>query len=271
MKKIYALLFSIFLAFGSFAQTICNPSGNLMIFTDYDGGILNINVDANIPNFKIGICSYESVQINITGTFASNVTGIAYAGFNASNDNCATGVTNTSIVGAGSATTNIALMPTATLVNPNGYGLIICGTSCSLTTNQGGCNTVDQIENYFLTYFPGSVLYAHKVQYACWSGAQSISNGGTCCALATGVETHVAENAVSVFPNPASNDLSVSFQTTLISATIKVFNVSGEIVKEERNLSGNDVSLDISGISKGVYFVEIANGNNITHTKFIKQ
>jgi hypothetical protein len=271
MKKIYALLVSSLLISGAYAQTIiCNASGNLMLFTNYDGGNLNIVVDVNIPNLKIGVCSYEGTAIIISGAYASNVTGVAYAGYNSSNVHCGSSI-NTSISGAGSATTNISLYPPATLANAFGNSSIICGASCDITTYQGGCNTVDQIENYFLTYFPGSVIYAHKVQYGCWTANQSLSAGGTCCALATGVETQVVENAVSVFPNPASNDLSMSFQTTLNSATIKVFNVSGELVKEESRLSGNDVSLDISGISKGIYFVEVVNGNNISHTKFIKQ
>jgi hypothetical protein len=60
----------------------CNPSGNVLIFTNYDGGELNINIDTNIANIKIGICSYEPVRVNIGGAFASNVTEVLYAGFN---------------------------------------------------------------------------------------------------------------------------------------------------------------------------------------------
>lgn len=269
MKKIYALLFSVLLSSATFAQAgACSPTGNLLIITNYDGGILNINVDTNIPNLKIGVCSYESTQINITGSFAGNVTGVAYAGYNANNDNCATGVTNTSITGAGGATTNITLMPTATLANPNGYGLIICGYSCSTTTNQGGCNTVDQIENYFLNFFPGSVLYAHKIQYACYVTTQTVSSGG-CCLTTDVVDSR--KNTFSVYPNPGINSVNLSFQTMLNNATIKVFNISGELVKQENNLTGIGISLDISDFSKGIYFIETSNLGNISHTKLIKE
>jgi hypothetical protein len=48
------------------AQTICNPSGDWMIFSNYDGGTLNIVVDANIPNLKIGVVSYEAVSMRAT-------------------------------------------------------------------------------------------------------------------------------------------------------------------------------------------------------------
>ena len=46
---------------------VCNPNGNIVIFSNYDGGYLNINVDVNIPNLKIGIVSYEAVEVTFSG------------------------------------------------------------------------------------------------------------------------------------------------------------------------------------------------------------
>jgi hypothetical protein len=87
--------------FGKLNAQVCNPNGNLIIFTNYDGGILNINVDVNIPNLKIGVCTYEPVQINIIGAYAANVAEVLYAGFNSTqnNNNCGIGNFPTSING----------------------------------------------------------------------------------------------------------------------------------------------------------------------------
>src|SRR6218665_1634905 len=160
------------------AQNVCNPNGDLIIFTNYDGGVLNINVDQNIPNLKIGVVGYEATSINLSGPFVANVMAVHYAGFNGSNNPCG-GVLNTSINGAPlGAVTSTVFAPTATLTNANGYGMIICGYSCSNNTSQGGCNTVDQIEAYFAGFFPGSTLFAHRVQYGCWAGTYSVSAGG---------------------------------------------------------------------------------------------
>lgn len=164
------------------AQTVCNASGNLMLFTNYDGGTLTINVDQNIPNLKIGICSYEGISVHLTGAFVNNVTAIRYAGFNGTGTSCGSGAINTNFSGVpGSVVTSSVFAPPSPLANSNGYGSIICGYSCNNTTSQGGCNTVDQVEAYFLSYFSGSSLYAHKVQYGCWTGTQSVSIGGNCC------------------------------------------------------------------------------------------
>ena len=169
------------------AQNVCNPSGNLMLFTNYDGGTLTINVDQNIPNLKIGICSYEAVHISLTGAFLANVTGVHYAGYNSNNNHCgAPVIPTTTIVGApiGAVTTTV-YSPASPIPNANGNSNIICAYSCSLNSNQGGCNTVDQVEAYFLSYFPGSSLYAHKVQYGCWTGTHSLSGAGNCCPTLT--------------------------------------------------------------------------------------
>ncbi len=269
MKKKYFILILFFYSLFAVAQTVCNPSGNLMVFTNYSGGNLNIDVDVNIPDLKIGVVSYEGTAITISGTFAGNVTSVAYAGFNNTNLSCG-GSISTSISGAGSATTNIAFAPTATLSNSFGYGSIICGYSCSTTTNQGGCNTVDQIENYFLNYFPGCQLYANKVQYDCWTGNQSLSAGGTCCALATRLTSGVSQKKLSIFPNPAAANLTIAFNTFVSNGTVRVFSAAGELVKQESNISGTDHSVNVSGLSAGIYFIETNDGEEISHLRFIK-
>lgn len=194
MKYIY--LFTAILVFTSFssltAQNVCNQSGNIMIFTNYDGGVLNVNVDQNIPNLVIGVVAYEATSINLSGAFVGNVTAVHYAGYNGTNNPCG-GVLATSINGApGSAATSTVFAPTASLNNANGYGMIICGYSCNNNVSQGGCNTVDQIEAYFLNLFPNSSLFAHRVQYGCWSNTYSVSAGGSCCPVSPFLQGSVA-------------------------------------------------------------------------------
>jgi hypothetical protein len=187
-------LVSLFFQYTVQAQNVCNPAGDLIIFTNYDGGVLNINVDQNIPNLKIGVVGYEATSINLSGPFVANVIGVHYAGFNGTNNPCG-GVLNTSINGAPvGAVTSTVFAPTATLSNPNGYGMIICGYSCSNNSNQGGCNTVDQIEAYFAGFYPGSSLFAHRVQYNCWSGTYSVSAGGSCCPAAPLTQGSIGSN-----------------------------------------------------------------------------
>jgi len=176
------------LLFGAFytSAQVCNPNGNIVIFSNYDGGFLNINVDVNIPNLKIGIVSYEAVEVTFSGPYVNNITGIEYAGFNnASNTTCGGSIATTTFIGApGGVTPNIEFVPPVTYTDPNGYVFIDCGYSCG-SGNQGGCNTAAQIYAYFESVFAGTV-YTHETQYGCWTGTQNLSDGGNCCAAPPG-------------------------------------------------------------------------------------
>lgn len=177
------ILLSTLFLFGLYASAqVCNPNGNIVIFSNYDGGFLNINVDVNIPNLKIGVVSYEAVEVTFSGPYVNNITGIEYAGYNnGSNTTCGGNIATTNFIGApGGVTPNIAFVPPVTYSDPNGYLYIDCGYSCG-SGNQGGCNTAAQIYAYFESVFAGTV-YTHETQYGCWSGTQNLSDGGNCCA-----------------------------------------------------------------------------------------
>lgn len=197
MKHLACLLFlSLFIPPASTrAQgTVCNNQGNIVLFSNYDGGMLNINVDVNIPNLKIGICTYEPVVVTFSGTYLSNVTEVIYAGFNSAqnNNHCGFPITTSSFSGINPAILTVNVSPPVTLISPpnpnnilnqpNGWNYgIICLADCDVNTYQGGCNTLDQVEAYFLQEFQGGAIYSHKVQYDCWTGTRSISDGGSCC------------------------------------------------------------------------------------------
>jgi len=186
MKQIISSVAMIlFSGFSSLFSQICDGNGNVVIFANYDGGQLTINVDQDIPNLKIGICTYEAAEIFITGPYVGNVTEVIYAGYNANNNNCGGPfIPTTSVTGVAPGLVTILFAPPATLMDAEGYGSIICAYSCN-SGYQGGCNTAEQIVDYFLSEFGGS-MFMYYTQYNCWSGANlSISNGGNCCPGAT--------------------------------------------------------------------------------------
>ncbi len=188
-----ALFLSLNCASRVFSQTICNPAGNLIIYSNYDGGIVTINVDQNIPNLIVGICTYEPVQVTFTGPFVGNITEVIYAGFNSAqnNNNCGQGNFSTSISGiaAGLISINPPQNPPSVGYTPahgNGaelWGGLMIGTSgqCDTLNSAGGGNTPDEIVYYFENQ-TGAQLYFHHTQYNCYlNNTFNISDGGTCC------------------------------------------------------------------------------------------
>ena len=188
MKNVLLCLAVLF-ALSAQAQPTCSPSGNTIVFVNYDGGVLNINVDVNITNLKIGVCTYEPVTINLTGTYATNVTRLIRAGYpNTNHNHCGLGVTTTAINGPVPANYSIIDIPPVGLQNPNGYNFgIICAYSCNSSSNQGGCNTLDQVLDYFQSQFNGT-LYSVNAQYCCWKNSSTYSVSalsGSCCVSST--------------------------------------------------------------------------------------
>lgn len=260
MKKLYALFSFALLFTGTslFSQAFCDSiSGNVIIYSNYDGGTLNINVDQNIPNLKIGVVSYEFCRINIMGTYAGNVTAVRWAGYNGTNNHCNLSTPyTTSITGVPNNVDTLIVMPPAGYANPNGYSAIICNYSCSSTTNQGGCNTPDQIAHYFLTAFGGS-LYYHHTQYSCWAGGYSVSAGGNCCInpLTTSLGENAAETNLTVTPNPSNGNFLVSMPFGISTGEIKIYNMLGEEIRSVKATASMNISLE--GEAAGIYLVKM--------------
>lgn len=190
--KLLALFFSLFPVFLS-AQ-ICNSNGNVALFSNYEGGILNINVDVNIPNLKIGVCTYNVTQINIAGPFAGNVSQVIYAGFDAVSTSCGVPNNSTTVTGVPANIVTFYAYSTNTGAIANYLGdtlpfvsvpLVNCmvgADGACANTASGGGNSSPQIVQFFLTEFgAGSVLYAHFTDYVCFTGTYNISNYGNCC------------------------------------------------------------------------------------------
>ena len=176
----------------------CQPNSNLVIYSNYEGGAFTVNVDQDIPNLKIGVCSYEASQVTVTGPFAGNVTGVIYAGFNAPNNtSCGGNIPTTTITGVpGNIVTiyngsegNNAISPfLGEPVAPGFPPLVNCITgaegSCD-GSNAGGGNSAPQIAQFFLQEFgAGTALFAHHLSYDCFNPSYDISEPGNCCLVA---------------------------------------------------------------------------------------
>ncbi len=173
MKKFLLLLIAVLLFCHLLtAQGICNPAGNLIIYSNYDGGDITIDINENIPNIKIGLCSYEDLHVTITGSFASNVVQVLYAGYNSGG--------TTTVSGVDPGIIEILNYPPATLYDPDGNVNMVCAYECDTAFIPGGCNTVNQATDYFLTELGGGIRYGY-FQYGAWIGTYNMGDGGNCC------------------------------------------------------------------------------------------
>lgn len=238
--------------------TFCSPQGNVALFSNYDGGALTIRVDQDIPDLHIGVVSYEYATITVTGPYAGNVVAVHYAGYNGTNDHCDQGslVFSTTISGVPSSAAEIELYPAATYPNTNGWPNIICAYSCDIGTEQGGCNTVDQVAHYFLDMWNGVLLF-HRTQYGCWNGTWNISDGGNCCVdpLETGFAPSDASIANALRWDRVGDVLNVHTDQALV-----LVDAAGRTVRSLAAAPGGVQRFATNGLPMGTYVVREQEG-----------
>jgi len=78
------------------------------------------------------------------------------------------------------------------------------------------------------------------------------------------------ENLATIFPNPVNDVLNIAINPKDVGmVTIKLYNALGKEVKKVIAISPL-TSLNISGLTKGIYFIQILDGRRITTHKVIK-
>jgi len=71
-----------------------------------------------------------------------------------------------------------------------------------------------------------------------------------------GIEGQSTEDQVSVYPNPASEQFTVSVPAIQSPVTIKILNANGVLVRQE-DLKQNNAVVDVHDLASGMYFIEI--------------
>jgi len=87
-----------------------------------------------------------------------------------------------------------------------------------------------------------------------------------------GIEDYLTDNTVSVFPNPASNELNVSIQSPeRMNVTIKILNLLGkEVVNTNFTFNQENVkTIDITNLNNGVYILQLESEGNVFSRKLI--
>ena len=71
-----------------------------------------------------------------------------------------------------------------------------------------------------------------------------------------------------IYPNPTKDKLYISEKLKVVS--YKVFNVMGENVIE-MGVSSTPLQIDVSKLTKGIYFIKIYSNDKTFNYKFVKQ
>lgn len=102
---------------------------------------------------------------------------------------------------------------------------------------------------------------------------QKYSNGiATCgCVSMTGINDLSNDNSLSIYPNPASNNITINFTSSSKNVSIKIYDTTGRLVKNIDNAKAGESSINIAELESGLYLLNLQDGNNSTTKRFIKQ
>jgi len=78
-----------------------------------------------------------------------------------------------------------------------------------------------------------------------------------------------SSNQIEVFPNPTNSYVQIKNSATIDSYAL--FSIEGKKVKSESFSNLNELTIDMSGLSAGVYLLKINANGNIKNNKIIKQ
>ena len=108
-------------------------------------------------------------------------------------------------------------------------------------------------------------------------GTGSSPLGGTFAIVnteATGIAPVTKPEDLSVFPQPAHNNLTVTFAgATANSAVISITDIDGRNIwgPQTKPLNNAQINLDLSNLEGGVYFLQAATGNDLIIKKIVRQ
>ena len=88
----------------------------------------------------------------------------------------------------------------------------------------------------------------------------------------TSVPVVTNDDDITIYPNPAREELNVVYSNTADVKNIAVYNIIGKVMNVYR-VSGNSANLNLRNVPAGIYFVRLlnANGGVVATRKFTRQ
>lgn len=78
------------------------------------------------------------------------------------------------------------------------------------------------------------------------------------------------DNALKLYPNPASDLISLSAEYPLIAEIITIFDAAGKEIVQYHN-TNLPLEMDTNNLSPGLYIIRVQESNNVSNLKFVKK
>ena len=124
-------------------------------------------------------------------------------------------------------------------------------------------NKTDSVDATVETYTDDEVTAGNTYTYyitALYTDGESGPSNQVNVTL-TGVQENAAEY-ITVYPNPAKNYLNINLPENLNSGEIEIYDICGKLMKQMNMSTASELSIDISDLHNGIYFLRVI-GNDV--------
>lgn len=81
----------------------------------------------------------------------------------------------------------------------------------------------------------------------------------------------ILKSKLKIYPNPATDLLNISNETSFSNATFTISDMTGRIVLKKTSISGTSANINVASLSTGTFVVKIENEGKVSTSKFIKK
>ena len=84
-----------------------------------------------------------------------------------------------------------------------------------------------------------------------------------------GIKKYQLHHELHIFPNPATNLLTIALTMEETDSYISIHDASGRKIFEETSIHQNNITIDVSDFAKGIYFISVIEGEKVYRNKLI--
>ena len=112
----------------------------------------------------------------------------------------------------------------------------------------------------------------HYVVYSSTNveGCTDIDSTMITVVVCAGIKGESNGSSIVVYPNPTSGMVTITLGSMSKSVEVTVTELNGALVKSEKYSNSNNVRMDISNLSDGMYFVTVKSDNELKQVKIVK-
>jgi hypothetical protein len=133
--------------------------------------------------------------------------------------------------------------------------------------NSAGTNLYADSDN--IQNITADTIY-YRLQIVDKDGSSTYSNTVT---VPVALSASTNASGLKVYPNPVKDQLFILFSQNTGKAEFRIIDITGKILYNNtvNSSMSNSITINVSSLSKGMYYVLMLTDNNIQRTKFIKQ